>query len=214
VAELVDALASGASGGNPVEVQVLFSAPIRNILSHPPTAVYARYYERVRAAFSTLTADVRGLQRMRETAHGPYPPIKRIPINRRLATRSAVGVQFKEPMLDFQPTADYPKPPFRLPFPRTPGESKTSTNAYSVRSVETIAGADPHPNQKGKVNMETDSPNVRRLTETETTEYLRISRSRLRRRRIKKPTAEPIVAYPLHPFTDETFDTTCINSMN
>ena len=27
VAELVDALASGASGGNPVEVQVLFSAP-------------------------------------------------------------------------------------------------------------------------------------------------------------------------------------------
>ena len=26
VAELVDALASGASGGNPVEVQVLFSA--------------------------------------------------------------------------------------------------------------------------------------------------------------------------------------------
>ncbi len=29
VAELVDALASGASGGNPVEVQVLFSAPSR-----------------------------------------------------------------------------------------------------------------------------------------------------------------------------------------
>jgi hypothetical protein len=28
VAELVDALASGASGGNPVEVQVLFWAPI------------------------------------------------------------------------------------------------------------------------------------------------------------------------------------------
>ena len=28
VAELVDALASGASGGNPVEVQVLFSAPL------------------------------------------------------------------------------------------------------------------------------------------------------------------------------------------
>ena len=27
VAELVDALASGASGGNPVEVQVLSSAP-------------------------------------------------------------------------------------------------------------------------------------------------------------------------------------------
>ena len=27
MAELVDALASGASGGNPVEVQVLFSAP-------------------------------------------------------------------------------------------------------------------------------------------------------------------------------------------
>ena len=27
MAELVDALASGASGGNPVEVRVLFSAP-------------------------------------------------------------------------------------------------------------------------------------------------------------------------------------------
>ena len=27
VVELVDTLASGASGGNPVEVQVLFSAP-------------------------------------------------------------------------------------------------------------------------------------------------------------------------------------------
>lgn len=43
--------------------------------------------------------------------------------------------------------------------------------------------------------METDSSNVRRLTETETAEHLRISRSRLRRR-IKKLTAEPIVAYP------------------
>ena len=30
VAELVDALASGASGGNPVEVQVLSSAPRKN----------------------------------------------------------------------------------------------------------------------------------------------------------------------------------------
>ena len=30
VAELVDALASGASGGNPVEVQVLSSAPLNN----------------------------------------------------------------------------------------------------------------------------------------------------------------------------------------
>ena len=30
VAELVDALASGASGGNPVEVQVLSSAPCKN----------------------------------------------------------------------------------------------------------------------------------------------------------------------------------------
>ncbi len=29
VAELADALASGASGGNPVEVRVLFSAPVR-----------------------------------------------------------------------------------------------------------------------------------------------------------------------------------------
>jgi hypothetical protein len=29
VAELVDALASGVSGGNPVKVQVLFSAPYR-----------------------------------------------------------------------------------------------------------------------------------------------------------------------------------------
>ncbi len=31
VAELVDALASGASGGNPVEVQVLFSAPFASL---------------------------------------------------------------------------------------------------------------------------------------------------------------------------------------
>ena len=31
VAELADALASGASGGNPVEVRVLFSAPIRKV---------------------------------------------------------------------------------------------------------------------------------------------------------------------------------------
>ena len=38
VAELVDALASGASGGNPVEVQVLFSAPrwpSKAHVSHP-----------------------------------------------------------------------------------------------------------------------------------------------------------------------------------
>jgi hypothetical protein len=32
VAELVDALASGASGGNPVEVQVLSSAPNAHVL--------------------------------------------------------------------------------------------------------------------------------------------------------------------------------------
>ena|GEM_PF-1816433 len=31
VAELVDALASGASGGNPVEVQVLSSAPMTTL---------------------------------------------------------------------------------------------------------------------------------------------------------------------------------------
>jgi hypothetical protein len=36
VAELVDALASGASGGNPVEVQVLFSAPIRRAVMRVP----------------------------------------------------------------------------------------------------------------------------------------------------------------------------------
>jgi hypothetical protein len=34
VAELVDALASGASWGNSVEVQVLFSAPFKN--NHAP----------------------------------------------------------------------------------------------------------------------------------------------------------------------------------
>ena len=33
VAELVDALASGASGGNPVEVQVLSSVPVIKIYS-------------------------------------------------------------------------------------------------------------------------------------------------------------------------------------
>ena len=38
VAELVDALASGASGGNPVEVQVLSSAPFAqtNTLEQSP----------------------------------------------------------------------------------------------------------------------------------------------------------------------------------
>ena len=39
VAELVDALASGASGGNPVEVQVLSSVP-RRILSPFLSATY------------------------------------------------------------------------------------------------------------------------------------------------------------------------------
>ena len=34
VAKLVDALASGASGGNPVEVQVLSWAPLRYQLIH------------------------------------------------------------------------------------------------------------------------------------------------------------------------------------
>ncbi len=39
VAELVDALASGASGGNPVEVQVLSSAPSPRVpAQHPPFA--------------------------------------------------------------------------------------------------------------------------------------------------------------------------------
>ena len=33
VVELVDTLASGASGGNPVEVRVLFSVPLRDFIT-------------------------------------------------------------------------------------------------------------------------------------------------------------------------------------
>ena len=50
VAELVDALASGASGGNPVKVQVLSSAPttISPVL-HLSHIIY--YYQSVKACF-------------------------------------------------------------------------------------------------------------------------------------------------------------------
>ena len=40
VVKLVDTLASGASGGNPVEVQVLSSAPLISVQYHPPLYSY------------------------------------------------------------------------------------------------------------------------------------------------------------------------------